>query len=101
MTTAFIGSSSEAFCGVVMCEMQRLQASGDAAVDIERMSVDEGGRAAGEKHRGADQFVHVAPASLGSAFFKPCRKFRIVDQRLIERSPEVARRDRIDLQAML
>jgi hypothetical protein len=65
------------------------------------MAVDKGRRLAGQEHGGADQFLDIAPAAGRRPLFEPAREFRIVDQRLVQRGLEVARRDRIDLQAVL
>jgi hypothetical protein len=65
------------------------------------MAVDKGRRLAGQEHGGADQFLDIAPAAGRCPLFEPARKFRIIDQRLVERRLEVTRRDRVDLEAVL
>src|SRR5689334_22999107 len=64
---------------------------GDPAIDIERVAVDEGRRLAGQEHGRTDQFLDIAPAGGRRPLFQPGRKFRVVDQRLVERGLEIAR----------
>ena len=49
-----------------------LQRSRDAAIDIEHMTVDEGGRVGRKKHRRADKFRDIAPAPSRRALRQPC-----------------------------
>ncbi len=70
--------------------------SGDAAVDIKRVSIHKGGSIAGKKDGRADQFLDIAPTGGGRALFKPGREFLAVDKRLIERRLEIAGRYGVD-----
>src|SRR6267154_3350969 len=97
MTTAFIVALPDrTMAAIEHC----LETGGDPAIDIERMTVDEGRRPAGKEHGSPDQLLDIAPAPGGCPLFEPARKFRIVNQRLVERGFEVTRRDRVDLQAV-
>src|SRR5882672_7798057 len=64
------------------------------------MTVDEGRSLAGQEHGSSDQFVNISPAGRRCPLFEPVRKFRAIDQRLIERGLEVTRRDRVDLETI-
>src|SRR6185312_5536211 len=97
MTTAFMAFSSANRRSVRPWS----QAGRDAAVDKERVPVDERRCISGQKHRSADQLVDIAPARSWRPLFEPCREGGIINQRLVQRCLEIARRDRIDLQTML
>src|SRR5262245_24645280 len=111
MTTAFMASSSRRWARSMPRRRNAVyraatarphsQTRGDAAIDIELMPVDERRGDARKKNRRADQFVDIAPSAGRRPLFEPGRKGGIVDQRLVQWGLEIARRDRIDLEAVL
>src|SRR5690606_25772008 len=75
-------------------------ACGHAAIDMQDLSVHKSGSIAAQEYGGTDQFFHIPPAARRRPFFQPSRKFGVINQCLIQRRLEIARCNRIDLQAM-
>src|SRR5256885_15016774 len=73
---------------------------GDAAIDIEDVAVDEVGRIAGKKHRGAHEVLDVAPAARRRAAHQPPGELLVLDQRLGQLGLEVARPPAVELEAL-
>src|SRR6185437_10479460 len=86
MTTAFLAFSAANRRSVRPWS----QAGRDAAVDKERVPVDERRCISGQKHRSADQLVDIAPARSWRPLFEPCREGGIINQRLVQRCLEIA-----------
>src|SRR5258708_28040099 len=83
-------------------DLQEISERGsDTAVDVKKVTVDEVRSIAGQKRGGADQVLHVAPASRGRAADQPARELGIVDERLGQFGLEVARSEPIDLDVVL
>src|SRR5438105_11930325 len=70
-----------------------------AAVDVDDLAVHEVGRRTGQEDERANEVAHVAPAAGRGAAGDPTAEDRVVDERSGQLGREVARTDRVDLDA--
>ena len=80
--------------------MRRLHRHRHAAVDIERVAVDERRGVGRQEHSRADQFPDLAPAAGRCALLQPDVELGVLEQRRVQFGAEEARRDRVDLEAV-